>query len=328
MLDWPFRTPLYRFPLIDTKAPDDVRDMLVNNFRARGFDLRRAEPEFRGLANHLRLRNLDLTFSSCTAASRSVLPEVDMVKQRFVLRGNAKTTFGNTIHMISRSESGAIPAGVEAKYENEAGYAEYIFRIDAAALRTKLSAMIGTPVAGPIAFKAPATSGHPEQARLRRLIDHVVAELDGADLPAEALSQYEQSLMVCFLFANRHNFSDALEREQPRPAKWQIARAEDYIEANYSLPLTLEALAEIAGTSALAVSDAFRTSRDVSPFGFLKRVQLKYARRMLQAPEEKTSVTAVACRFGFNPARFARDYQRTFGELPSATLAAARRKRS
>jgi AraC family ethanolamine operon transcriptional activator len=99
--------------------------------------------------------------------------------------------------------------------------------------------------------------------------------------------------------------------------------------ANYSLPLTLEAVADITNTSSLAISEAFRRKRGVSPAVFLKRIRLGYARRTLQAPEERTSVAAVALQFGFfNPSGFARDYQRAFGELPSATLATARRKRS
>jgi len=325
------RTPLHRFPLLDTRDPDDIRDMLVGNFGARGFDLRDEQPEFRGVTNHIRLGSLDLTFWSCTAASRSVLPEVDMVKQQFVLRGNGETSFGNTTFRISRNTTGVVPAGTTMRYENRCGLAEYVLRIDATALRTKLGAMIGTSVARPIEFEATTAFEHPEQARLRRLIDHLVGELDDetADLPAQALAQYQQSVMVCFLYANRHNFSHLLEQRQPQPALWQVHRAEEHIDASCTLPLTLEALEDVTGTSGLAMSQAFRRTRGVSPLVFLKRVRLNHARRLLLAPEENTSVATVAHRFGFfNAAAFASDYRRAFGEPPSATLAAARRRRS
>ncbi len=331
MLDWPLRTPLHRFPLLDTRAPDDVRDVLVGHFGARGFDLHDEQGEFRWLMNHLRVGRLDLTFGSCTAAIRVDFPELDLFKQRFVLRGGGEVSLGRARFRVSRNETGVIPAGVPAAHGNAAGIAELVLRIDGPALRSKLGAMIGMPVAAAIDFETPTTYAHPEQARLRRLLDHVVAEMDveTADVPAQALAQYEQSLMVCFLYANRHNFSHLLERYQPLPAKWQLHRAEEYIEANHSLPLTLEALADVTGTGGLAVSDAFRRTRGVSPLVFLKRVRLNYARRLLQAPDENTSVAAAARRFGFfNAADFARDYQRAFGEPPSATLAAARRKRS
>jgi AraC-like DNA-binding protein len=324
------RTPLRRFPLIDTRNPDDMRDMLVCAFGTRGFDLQRNEPEFRGVTNHVRLGGLDLTFWACSTASRSVLPEVDMIKQQFVLRGSGETSFGHTTFEISRSRSGVVPAGTEMTYENEDGFAEYVLRIDATALRTKLGAMTGIEVAQPIEFEATSDFDHPEQARLRRLIDHVVGELDDdtTDLPPQALAQYEQSLIVCFLYGGRHNFSHLLERRQPRPAPWQVRRAEEYIEANGELPLTLEALANVTETSGLAVSDGLQATRGASPLVLLKQIRLNHARRLLRAPEEDTSVAATARRFGFfNAAEFARDYRRTFGEPPSATLAAARRKR-
>jgi len=331
LLDWPLRAPLHRFPLLDTRAPDDARDMLVGRFGARGFDLHGEPPGFRWRLNNLRVGRLDLTFGNCTAASRVDFPEVDLFKQRFVLRGGGEVRLGRARFRVSRNETGVIPAGVPATHGNAAGIAELILRIDGPALRSKLGAMIGMPVAGAIEFETPTTFAHPEQARLRRLIDHLVGELDEEtnDVPAQALAQYEQSLMVCFLHANRHNFSHLLERGQPLPALWQIRRAEDYIEANHSLPLTLEALGDVTGTGGLAASDAFRRTRGVSPLVFLERVRLNYARRLLQAPEEGTSVATVAHRFGFfNAADFARDYQRAFGEPPSATLATARRRRN
>jgi AraC-like DNA-binding protein len=328
--DRPFRIPLHRFPLVETQTPDAVREILVHDFRARGFDLRRPDGEFWGLANHLRLASLDLTFWTCSAAHEVVLPGMDIVKQRFALRGSSETVFGKTTRTITPMKSVVIPPGMETRYRNEAGLAEYMFRIKTSALRAKLGAMIGAPIATSVVFQEDASYDDAEQARLRRLLDHVVAELgETTDLPDQTLAQYEQSLMVCFLFASRHNYSHALEHGQPPPGLAQLRRAADYIEAHHSLPLTLEALAEVTGTGALAVSDAFRAARGLSPMAFLNRMRLTYARRMLLAPEEATTVAGVARRFGFaNAASFARAYQRMYGEPPSATLADGRRRRS
>ncbi len=55
--------------------------------------------------------------------------------------------------------------------------------------------------------------------------------------------------------------------------------------------------------------------------GFVKQVRLRHARRMLMLPIETTSVTSVAFDCGFtNLGHFAKDYGKSFGELPSATL--------
>ncbi|MEK1895418.1 MAG: helix-turn-helix domain-containing protein [Rhizobium sp.] len=54
---------------------------------------------------------------------------------------------------------------------------------------------------------------------------------------------------------------------------------------------------------------------------FARRVRLTQARDMLAAPASGTTVTSVAfdCGFG-NLGAFARYYQTSYGELPSATL--------
>jgi AraC-like DNA-binding protein len=70
---------------------------------------------------------------------------------------------------------------------------------------------------------------------------------------------------------------------------------------------------------------AFKKARGYTPMAFLRRVRLEQTRRILQKPDETTSVTAVSFSCGFNNSGyFARDYKKAFGELPSATLAAAR----
>jgi AraC-like DNA-binding protein len=329
LFDWSVRPPLHRFPLIESNSVETVRQTIVRAFGARAFDLHKPETDFRAVVNCLSLRNLDLTFVGCTAASRVRLPEVDMVRQRFVLSGHGATTFGTRSETDS-AKAVIVPAGTEAIYENSEASAQHILRIDASALRVKLSAMLGAWVARPIEFRAPTALAHPEQARLQRLVHHVIAEADVATGgPSDlALTQYEQSIMVCFLYAGHHNYSDALERRRPRPAARQLRRAEDYIAANATLPLTLEALAEVTDAGGLAVSHAFRATRGVSPLAFLEHVRLNHARHALEDSDDTTTVSGVARRFGFGrPSRFAELYRRAFGELPSATLVAARRRR-
>ena len=135
-------------------------------------------------------------------------------------------------------------------------------------------------------------------------------------------------LLIAFLTANPHNFTDALERDQPRPAPWQVRRVEEYIAANWNRPITVEALAAAAGASARSIFKAFRDSRSCSPMAFVKSVRLQHARRILQQPDSATTVVSTAFACGFlNPGHFARDYRLAFGELPSETLGAAKYKR-
>jgi transcriptional regulator GlxA family with amidase domain len=117
-------------------------------------------------------------------------------------------------------------------------------------------------------------------------------------------------------------------REQPPPAPWQVRLVEEYIAANWNRPITVETLAAAAGASARSIFKAFRDSRDCSPMAFVKSIRLQHARRMLLEPDSATTVVSTAFACGFlNPGHFARDYRLAFGELPSATLGAARHRR-
>ena len=322
--------PLHKFPLIDTSTPDEFHQTLVANFGALGFDLRDEVSGFRVTRSYLRLKSVDLVFGACSAAYQVRFPGVPLIKQHFALHKAGRTTFSGTQFDISPYEGSVIPAGVEMTHEYQAGFEQFIFRAEASALQAKLSAVVGIPITRNIEFARRSRFDNPALQRLRRMLEFMVSELDRDDgkVPAAALVEFEQMLLVGFLTANPHNYSDFLEREQPRPAPWQVRMVEDYILANWNRPITVEALAAAAGASTRSIFKAFRDSRNCSPMAFVKSIRLGYARRMLQRPDAATSVVSVAFACGFlNAGHFARDYRLAFGELPSATLRAARYRR-
>ena len=104
-----------------------------------------------------------------------------------------------------------------------------------------------------------------------------------------------------------------------------MRRAEDYIEAHWDQPITIEALALVTNSSARSIFYAFRQSRGYSPMAFVKQIRLRHAREMLMAPLPDTTVADVAFACGFsNLGHFAKDYAALFGQRSSETLNAAR----
>ena len=182
-----------------------------------------------------------------------------------------------------------------------------------------------------IEFLAPSRLQNPRLLYLRSAIEFLVGTLDRDpdNIPALALAEFEQLLMVSFLGANPHNHSHLLERRPPNVGGWQLRAAEDYIEANWNRPIYVEDIAKATGASARTIFQAFRDKRGCSPMEFAKSIRLKQARRLLQTPDETTTVTGVGSLCGFqNIGHFARGYQKAFGELPSATLLSAKRPKS
>jgi AraC-like DNA-binding protein len=328
MLDRTQQTPHHRFPLVDTRRPDEFRETLITTFGAHVCDVGAAPAAFHARRSYCRVGKIDLIFGACSAPYRVHFPGSALVKQHFVLQMSGRTRFGGNQFDLSCTESPVIPSGIEMMHEYDAGFEQFLFRVDGAALQTKLSAITGRAIIRPIEFMLPRRSTNPALPRLRRMLDFMLAELAHDEISAAALVEFEQLVIVSFLAANRHNFSDLIEREQPRPAPWQVRVVEDFIEANWNQPITVEVLAAAAGASARSIFKAFREARQCSPMAFVKGIRLSHARAMLEHPEQPTSVISVAFSCGFlNPGHFARDYRLAFGELPSVTLPRARHRR-
>jgi AraC-like DNA-binding protein len=309
------RRPLHRFPVVDTSDPKVFGDAITAEFGARPLTIGISSRPFRASANHLVLASGDIAFSSATASVEAQFPTVSLFKQHFTQRRNGRTRFGGKQFEVTSAQTVVIPAGVEAIHEYDAEFEQLTYRVSPSALQAKLSAIVGMPIAGRLEFETPSHFADPSLSRLKRLLEFVVTELDTTTVPPAALAEFEQLLMISFLSGNRHNFSDLMAREHPPPAKWQVQLAEEYLEANWNRPITV------------SLFKAFRDSRDCSPMMFVRGIRLAQARLMLQQPDAATTVMTVAFACGFlNPGHFAQHYRLAFGELPSATLAAARRR--
>ncbi len=327
MIELPFRYPLHRFPFVDTAKPDEVRDLLVNMFAARYFDVRQDDREFHVAWNFTRIKQVDLGFSHYNSEVSVGVGAINMVRQMFSLAGSSRTAFGSRQFSSDRNHSSLVPPGVEARVDRGAGHDELRLRIDAAALQAKLAALIGAPVTHNLEFAAPPTG--PEMQRLRRILLFIAGQMDCDEtrIPDLVLAEYSQLVIVSFLSANRHNYSHLLERAPRAPAPWQVRLVEEYIEANWKAPLDIDTLAAVTGGSARSIFKAFKEARGVSPMAFVKRVRLENARKTLQRMGDAASVIDVASQCGFiNAGHFAKDYRMAFGELPSETLRNSKRR--
>jgi transcriptional regulator GlxA family with amidase domain len=99
-----------------------------------------------------------------------------------------------------------------------------------------------------------------------------------------------------------------------------LRRVESLVSDRIGEPLTLAVLAAAAGMSERALQSQFRKYRQCTPMQFVRDSRLAMARAILSGASDIESVGTVAFKCGFNHlARFASDYQRRFGELPSET---------
>ncbi len=108
-------------------------------------------------------------------------------------------------------------------------------------------------------------------------------------------------------------------RSRGAATNWQLAsRARTLVEAAPDCPMSVVELALRLGVSRRTIQYACQDALGLRPMSYLRAVRLSGVRRDMR---QARSVSEVATRWGFwHFGRFARDYRRMFGELPSETL--------
>jgi len=315
--------PLDAYPFVRTRNADELRSSIAQLFVDPKFSIQGDNRTLHGWINYRPLRQTGLMYGSYGAAIEANFGVMNFFVQGIPIRGAGEQQTNGAEVSVDRSKAGILLPGQVHRLKFEAGFEHLALKIDRAALVSKLSAIIGAPVKGDLAFDLPTDFLQPAAIRLRNLVEFLVKELEDpvASMPPAALAEAEQALMVWFLCANRNNYSPLLEGQARAPAPWQVRRAEEYIEAHWDQPISVEALAETTGVSVRSLFHQFKQSRGYSPMALLKQLRLQRAKQMLTHPSTQTSVTdvAFACGFG-NLGHFARDFRNKFGELPSAVL--------
>jgi AraC-like DNA-binding protein len=319
----PSGEPLARFNALRTRDPDELRDRLEPLYAIRKLELPRRS-RFDAVLNHQKLQNVAVSYGRYGAPVRLSMSNTDFYTQGFGIRGYGEATTNGRLFRVEGGQGGAAGPGATALLDYRAGFEHVFLKIPPEALYRKLTALLGNTPGHPLKLR-----GEYDQSALTaqfRFLCFVISELDRSKdgLPPILLAEYDQALIVAYLCANLSNYSDLLNAKRPAVAPWQVARAMEYIEANWDGPLTIEALAEATETSARSLFATFRKSRGCSPMAFVRHFRLLQAKEILSL--EATSVSSVALRCGFrSPGHFARHYSSLFGELPSETLKRGRR---
>jgi AraC-like DNA-binding protein len=255
-------------------------------------------------------------------------PMVDVVRIVLFERGSARFV------LPSGGEPAIADGSVGTAYSDETGFqaitsddnSRLMATLPAALLRQKLEALLdGAPV-GSVAFQPVFDITHGAGATIRRMLDSLFTELEHSDSLLTndiAIRSFEEHLALSLLLGLPHSDSERLLRQQAAAAPANIKRAEEFMRANVSSPLTIETIAEAAGCSIRALQLAFRRFRDTTPRAALQRMRLEAARVEILRFDRAESLARIAAEHGFsNPSRFAQLFRRTYGTYPSETFRA------
>ena len=112
-------------------------------------------------------------------------------------------------------------------------------------------------------------------------------------------------------------FSSALPADLVRALRW--------LGSHLSEPVRIDMLAQAADVRPRTLETHFKMFLGTTPLGWVRRMRLARARQEFMRRGPDAAVTTVALSNGFNQlGRFAAEYRKAFGELPSATIQRAK----
>ena len=251
------------------------------------------------------------------------LPAVDVVRIVVFERGGARFV------LPGGDEQAIVHPSVGATYSDEPGFraitsdgnSRLMLTLPARLLHQKLEALLDGGQVGSVAFQPLFDATRGAGATIRRMLDSLFAELAQSDslLANEiAIRSFEEHLALSLLLGLPHSHSERLLRQRTAAAPANVKRAEEFMRANASSPLTIEAIANVAGCSVRSLQLAFRRFRGTTPMAALQRVRLEGARAEILRVDRAQSLTRIAAEHGFsNASRFAQQFRRTYGAYPS-----------
>ena len=144
---------------------------------------------------------------------------------------------------------------------------------------------------------------------------------ESADCTALRASLRDALLGVVLPIARLPRVDEPSARRRARTHERVVLAATREIAASLTRPPSIDELGHRIGVSRRNLFYAFETMLDESPHQYLRTMRLNAVRRAIKrADRAGDAIADVAWAWGFaHPSRFAADYKRLFGELPSQT---------
>ena len=193
-------------------------------------------------------------------------------------------------------------------------------------LRERLEVLLDGQKVKSFAFQPAFDQTRGPGATIRNLLNFLFVELGRSDslLANEiATRTLEDNLALCLLLGLRHSWTERLQQQSAAAAPGNVRRAEEFMRANVSTPLSIADIAQASGCSVRALQMAFDRFRGITPMAALRRIRLEEARTAILRDGRTESIVRTAADHGFsNPSRFAQLFRRTYGVYPSQAVRA------
>lgn len=319
--------PLDNRKICYTRDRDEIYGAIAARFRPhRAIFSRRHETNSFAALHYASLENTSLAYLHYGVETEVDVEELGFFLVQIALSGLSESKYG---HRTTASRPGnAVVIGPHRPFYAhwDAACSKIIIKIEKNAFENRLRELIREPLGHALEFEMSNRLDTSFGKSLWRILNVILAELEDPKSVLnnirDAPKRYEDILLSTLLDALPNNYSTALSRNHSRAASRCIERAEQYILERCGESISLGDVISAAGVSGRTLSAEFRRIRGYSPMQFLKQARLEGVHaKLLKSEPRQTTVTRIAVEQGIgNLGRFAGEYRKRFGELPSETL--------
>ncbi|NED96711.1 AraC family transcriptional regulator [Phytoactinopolyspora alkaliphila] len=320
--------PLERFELFHSTDLDEARDIVGRVFVPHRLDL---VGKSKTLDARMHTRRIGRVAANYVEYGGDVLIEPGELGSFFVvqipLSGHCTVSCGNEVIYSKPGFASVVSPTEPLSMRWSRDCTMLILRIERPALEAHLRDLLGAPLPRPVRFSLGMDVGSGFGLSWANGVRYMVHELDRSDDSLVnnqlAATELENGLLTGLLLSQRHNYSDLLDDSTlcPVPSR-AVSIARELIENHPEWRHTVNMLAKEANVSVRALQHGFAKHLGMSPRRYLTAVRMQRAREELRAAQrDAITVGQVVAKWGLgHPGRFAAEYQRRFGELPSETL--------
>jgi AraC-like DNA-binding protein len=247
------------------------------------------------------------------------------------IHGAVQISLGGERILCAGTTAAVISPGEALRLRWSDNCAQLILQIPRETIEGRLAERFGFRRQSPLKFQAAFDLASPVGRDWLALLNLTVRSVDESGMFSRdpLCADLEDLLLSGLLAAQPHNYAGELRDGGSAPVPYYVLRAEREMRERMATQLEVASLADLAGVSERTLHDGFRRFRATTPMARLAALRLAAARRRLLDAEPGMTVSSVASEVGFFQfGRFAGAYRNAFGELPSATLRAARRRNS
>ena len=320
--------PLSHYQLFQTGDVDEARESVARIFCPHGLHVTRPGTGLDARHHSVCLhRDVSLNYVQYGPEVR-IDPGYlgDFYLLQIPLRGGASIRCGEQ-QVLADTRTASLPSPTEPLSMVWADDSPHlIVRFSRLALQRQFEQLAQMPMAQPLVFDLAVALDTPALAPVRNFVHYLCATVDAdTALCGSALAaQAETYLLTALLTLAPHNHSACLQTGARRSLlPRSVRRAQEYLHAHITAPVSLADLCQHLGVSARALQQAFRQHTGRSPMAYWRDLRLDHVHTVLGrcGPGDKVSVSQVAAQYGFlHLGHFVAQYQARFGELPAQTL--------